>query len=73
MFKFGVDSLIWSEDFSEKDLWIIPKAKEFGFDAVDINISNPDTFPTKKVKEKASEVGIEVVTSFGLDKNSNTI
>jgi D-psicose/D-tagatose/L-ribulose 3-epimerase len=73
MFKFGVDSLIWSEDFSENDLWIIPKAKEIGFEAVDINIADPDTFPTKQVKEKASEAGIEVVTSFGLDKDSNTI
>ena len=27
-FKFGVDSFIWAESFSEKDLWIIPKAKE---------------------------------------------
>ena len=27
-FKFGVDSFIWAEDFKEKDLWIIEKAKE---------------------------------------------
>ena len=30
MFKFGVDSFIWAEVFTEKDLWIIPKAKELG-------------------------------------------
>ena len=30
MFKFGVDTFIWSEAFSEKDLWIIPKAKNWG-------------------------------------------
>ena len=29
--KLGVDSFIWTENFSEKDLWIIPKAKELGF------------------------------------------
>ncbi len=73
MFKFGVDSLIWSEDFSEKDLWIIPKAKELGFDAIDIAIADPFRFPIQKTKEKVAEVGIEVVTSFGLDKDSNTI
>ena len=27
-FKFGVDSFIWAENFSESDLWIIEKAKE---------------------------------------------
>ena len=32
MFKFGVDSLIWTEEFTEKDLPLIAKAKELGFD-----------------------------------------
>jgi D-psicose/D-tagatose/L-ribulose 3-epimerase len=73
MFKFGVDSLIWSEDFSDKDLWIIPKAKDVGFNVIDINISNPQTFPTRQVKEKTLEAGIEIVTSFGLSKEANTI
>jgi D-psicose/D-tagatose/L-ribulose 3-epimerase len=73
MFKFGVDSLIWSESFSEKDLWIISKAKEVGFDAVDINIGDPETFPVEQVKNKVAEVGIEAVTSYGLPKDGNTI
>ena len=32
MFNFGVDTFIWSEDFSEKDLPLIVKAKKLGFD-----------------------------------------
>ena len=36
-FRFGVDSFIWTEVFSEKDIWILPKAKELGFDVVDWN------------------------------------
>ena len=39
--KFGVDSFIWAESFSEKDLWIIPKAKELGFEVIDFAISTP--------------------------------
>ena len=27
---FGVDSFIWTENFSEKDLWIIKKAEGTG-------------------------------------------
>ena len=42
-FKFGVDSFIWAEDFKEKDLWIIEKAKEIGFEVVDFAIANPLT------------------------------
>ena len=33
MFKIGVATFIWTENFIEKDLYIIDKAKELGFDA----------------------------------------
>lgn len=73
MFKFGVDTFIWSEAFSEKDLWIIPKAKELGFEVLDISISHPENFPTGLVKKKIEEVGIEVVTTTTLGENTNLI
>lgn len=73
MNKFGVDSFIWSEAFSEKDLWIIPKAGELGFEVLDIAIAHPETFPTKLVKEKAREAGIELVTTTTLNERTNPI
>ena len=73
MFKFGVDSLIWTEEFTEKDLTLIDKAKALGFAVMDINISHPERFPVKAVKNKIKEVGIEVVTSIGMPANSNLI
>lgn len=71
MFKFGVDSFIWTEVFSEKDLWIIPKAKELGFEVVDLAIAHPETFPLEGVLEKKKETGLELVTTttLGLDTN----
>ena len=50
MFKFGVDTFIWSENFKEADLDLIDKAKELGFEVLDIAIAHPEDFPTKKVK-----------------------
>ncbi|NLJ37457.1 MAG: sugar phosphate isomerase/epimerase [Candidatus Atribacteria bacterium] len=73
MFKFGVDTFIWSEAFSEKDLWVIPKAKELGFEVLDISISKPDLFPTQLVKDKIKETGLEVVTTTTLNKETNLI
>ncbi len=73
MFRFGVDTFIWTEKFSEKDLWIIPRAKELGFEVIDIFISHPETFPTELVKEKIKEVGIEPVTTTTLSKETNLI
>jgi D-psicose/D-tagatose/L-ribulose 3-epimerase len=73
MFKFGVDSLIWTEDFEAKDLHLIQKAKALGFEVLDINVGHPERFPTEAVKEKVKEVGIEVVTTIGLPLDSNLI
>lgn len=73
MFRFGVASLIWTEDFTVKDLPLIHKAKALGFEVLDINVAHPETFPTEAVKEKVKEVGIEVVTTIGLPTNSNLI
>ena len=52
MFKFGVDSFIWTEVFEEKDLWILSKAKELGFETVDLAIAYPDKFPLEAVKKE---------------------
>lgn len=71
--KFGVDSFIWAESFSEKDLWIIPKAKELGFEVIDFAISNPFTFPTEKVKESLKETGIDCVCTTALTEETNPI
>ena len=73
MFKFGVHTMIWSEDFTEKDVPLVAKAKELGFEVLDIAIAHPEKFPTELVKGKIREVGIEVVTSRALDKKDNLI
>ena len=73
MFKIGVATFIWTENFNEKDLYIIDKAKELGFDALDICISHPEDFPFKKVKERVKYAGIEVVTTTVLGKETNLI
>jgi len=73
MIRLGVDSFIWTDNFTEKDLWTIQKAKEIGFKTMDIYISNVDTFPIDKVKNEINRVGIEVVTTHGLPEDANTI
>lgn len=73
MFKFGVDSFIWAEVFEEKDLWIISKAKELGFEVLDIAIAYPERFPLKAVKEELKKADIEVVTTTTLEPKGNII
>jgi D-psicose/D-tagatose/L-ribulose 3-epimerase len=73
VFKFGVDTFIWTEAFSEKDLWVIDRAKEVGFEVIDIFISHPESFPTELVKERIDRVGIEPVTTITLNEKTNLI
>ncbi|MDR3121664.1 MAG: sugar phosphate isomerase/epimerase [Clostridiales bacterium] len=72
-FKFGVDSFIWTEVFGEKDVWIIPKAKELGFEVVDLAIAHPETFPLEKVLAAKRETGLELVTTTTLGADTNLI
>jgi len=72
-FKFGVDSFIWAESFSEKDIWIIQKAKDMGFEVIDFAISNPYTFPTDIVRRELERVGIECVCTTTLTPQTNPI
>ena len=52
MIRFGVDTMIWTEEFSLKDLPLIEKAKKLGFSVLDINTPHPERFPTKAVKDE---------------------
>jgi D-psicose/D-tagatose/L-ribulose 3-epimerase len=72
-FKFGVDSFIWTEDFREKDLWIIEKAKQLGFEVIDFAIANPYTFPVAAVKKELDRVGIDCVCTTTLTLETNPI
>ena len=46
--------------------------QEPGFDVMDIDVSHPERFTIKTVKDRIKEVGIEAVTTIGLPADSNT-
>ena len=73
MFRFGVSTFIWTENFGLQDLWTLDKAKELGFEAVDIFISQPETFPTEATKARKDSLGLEVVTTTTLGLETNII
>ena len=73
MRKIGVDTFIWSERFVEDDLWILDKAAELGFEPLDIAIAHPEEFPTAKVKARAADLGLPLVTTTTLGAETNPI
>lgn len=70
---FGVDTFIWTEDFLEKDVWIIEKAHKLGFKAIDFAIAHPDTFPTDKVVAELKKFDLIPITSTTLGAKTNLI
>jgi len=73
MFKFGVSSFIWSENFSKNDLNLIKTAKNLGFEVIDLLISHPEDFPVKEVSEITKSIGIEPTTITVLNRETNLI
>lgn len=73
MFRFGVDTFIWTENFTEKDLWVIDKAKEIGFEYMDFAIAHPEQFPTSEVIDCLAKNSIIPVTTTTLSMETNMI
>lgn len=70
-FRFGVNTLIWTENFSVADLWILPHMKALGFHTIDLSVNDPPNFPVREVKEAIIKSGIEpvITTALPFDKN----
>jgi len=57
--KFGVNMFIWTAEFGESDLPLLPTIKERGFDGIEIPIFNPSTFPAPRIRRALQENGLE--------------
>jgi len=69
MVKIGVTSWVWVYPFDPK---VIGRAKEIGFDGIEIPIENPKRIDTKKTKETLKSYGIEcssICTVLGPDRD----
>jgi D-psicose/D-tagatose/L-ribulose 3-epimerase len=71
--KFGIHSLLFSETFTERDLPLLEKAKEMGFDAVDIVPFDVDNFPASQVRKRAEDLGLEIIIEIGMPAHANII
>ncbi len=70
---FGIHSMLFRETFLEKDLPLLDKAKQMGFDAVEIIPFDPDHFPAAKVKAAARDLGLVINTGYGMPAEYNII
>jgi len=71
--KYAAHSLMWTPEFTEKDLHLFDRLKGMGFDGIEIHTNHPETLPKKKIKEKMNETGMKCTFTATLGKNTNII
>lgn len=71
MYKYGVNLLLWTSNFTEKDLYLIKKVKELGCDVVEMPIFNPEEFPSESVKKELEKYNLEACVCYGCEINSD--
>jgi D-psicose/D-tagatose/L-ribulose 3-epimerase len=64
--KYGIHLFLWTERFDESSLPLIKKAKEMGFDGVEIPMLELDAINIEKTKKELEENGMECTGSLGL-------
>jgi D-psicose/D-tagatose/L-ribulose 3-epimerase len=69
--KFGVNSLLFTDTFLEKDLPLLEHCHTLGFDTIEISPVEPDRFPVRKVRDLATSLGMTVNVNFALPDHAN--
>ena len=70
MQKFEVESFIWSESFTEKELVQIEKAKNLGFNIIETFNNDPDNYSTVKVKKQSQKGCYRGISATVLGKDA---
>lgn len=71
MYKYGVNLLLWTSYFTEKDIYLLKKVKDLGCDVVEIPIFNPEDFPSELVKDELNKHDLDVCVCFGCEIDSD--
>ena len=76
MSKIGIHLLTWTSTLDENALKYFRKAKEMGFDGVEIFLPNPLEIEPKlveKMRNELEKLGLECTGSAGLQKDANLV
>jgi len=69
--KIGISSFVWVSPFSTENIDILYKAKDFGYDLLEVAVEDASLIDLKKLKQVAREVGLDLTVSgaFGTDRD----
>jgi D-psicose/D-tagatose/L-ribulose 3-epimerase len=67
----GASTWIWTSPFGDEALGLVGRAKEFGFDILEIAVEDPDLITAARVREAGEQAGVTftVCGAFGPDRD----
>jgi D-psicose/D-tagatose/L-ribulose 3-epimerase len=71
--KFGVNTFIWSAEFGEAQLPLLPKIKAWGFDGVEVPLFRPHEFASTAIRAGVEANGLECTVCSVLVKGFSLI
>jgi D-psicose/D-tagatose/L-ribulose 3-epimerase len=71
--KYGVNSLLFTDTFLEKDVALLEHCRSLGFDTLEITPVEYERFPARLVRQRAAEVGMTVNVNFALPEDANPL
>jgi D-psicose/D-tagatose/L-ribulose 3-epimerase len=57
--KLGVNTFIWTVEFTAAHLHLLPRIKEHGFDGIEVPLFDPVNFPAGEIRDGLAEYGLE--------------
>lgn len=70
--KFGANTFIWESPFStEKHLYLLDKARQMGFDLLEVAVEDPTLVNVAALRQAAQAAGMGIIVcgAFGPDRN----
>ncbi len=71
--KYGIQQLLFVENFREKEIPILDKVRGMGFEGLEFVLFDPDSFPVEAVRRHALSIGLRLNTAIGLSAEHNLI
>lgn len=71
--KYGIQQLLFVENFREKEIPILDKVRDMGFEGLEFVLFDPDSFPVDEVRRHAQSIGLRLNTAIGLSAEHNLI
>lgn len=71
--KFGINTFLWSIEFSDREFALLDRIRERGFDGVEVPLIHPAHFDGPKIRRAIEASGLESTVCFVLPRGMSLI